>query len=455
MSRNKSAYVCRQCGYDTVKWYGRCPGCGTWNSFDEEISEPQKKSQGLKGILHTLESQPLNEIGTKDMERFFLDNGELDGVLGGGIVPGSLVLVGGEPGIGKSTLLLQIIYTIGVKYGKTLYVSGEESAHQVRMRAERLGVVSSEVLLLTETNIKEIIKYAQEIKPVLMVVDSIQTTYLPEMSSVPGSISQIKQCTAELTSLAKNFNTAVFLVGHVTKEGTLAGPRVLEHMVDTVLYFEGERHHSFRLLRSIKNRFGSTNEIAVFEMQNKGLVPYNNPSQLFLEQRPIGVSGSTVVCTIQGTRPVLLEVQALVTSTMFGNPRRLTSGIDYNRILIILAVLEKIVGLNLSNQDVYVNIAGGFKIEDPAADLAVAAAIVSSFRNIEIDSNIVIIGEVGLGGETRAVTNLDRRLKEALKLGFTKAVVPKGNNIRISEDYHMMINQVTSVSETIEIIVGR
>jgi len=454
LSKNKTIYVCRECGYDTVKWYGRCPGCGAWNTFEEEILsskfplEPEKPAALSK-------PQSICDIVSKDAERMELDKSEIDGVLGGGIVPGSLVLVGGEPGIGKSTLLMQIAQTVGTRFGKTLYVTGEESAYQVRMRAERLGALSPAVLLLTETNVQRILGHARTIRPVLLVLDSIQTVYHPEMSSVPGSVSQVRQCTAEVLRFAKENNTAVFLVGHVTKEGTLAGPRVLEHMVDTVLYFEGERYQSFRLLRAIKNRFGSTNEIAVFEMQHKGLVPYTNPSQVFLKQKPVGVAGSTVVCAMQGTRPVLLEIQALATSTLFGNPRRLASGVDYNRMLIILAVMEKVVGMNLASQDVYINVAGGIRIEDPAVDLAVAVAVASSFRNTEIDSQIAFMGEIGLGGEVRAVTNLDRRLKETAKLGFNKAVVPRGNVLNSCDNPGLDLIRVGSVAEIIDTIIGR
>ncbi len=452
LSKNKTVYICRECGHDSVKWQGRCPGCGAWNTMEEELVSKKLAMTGLGKNATPSKPLPISEVEAKDADRMLLDNEELGGVLGGGIVPGSLILVGGEPGIGKSTLLMQVAYEIALKYGKVLYVSGEESAHQVRMRAERLGTLTPHFLVLTETNMEQIIEYAKKEKPVLMVIDSIQTVFMPEMSAAPGSVSQVRQCAGEALRFAKADNLAIVLVGHVTKEGMLAGPRVLEHMVDTVLYFEGERYHSFRVLRAIKNRFGSTNEIAVFDMQHQGLISFSNLSQLFLAQRPQGVSGSVVVCTIQGTRPVLLEVQALASSTSFGNPRRLTSGVDYNRTLIILAVLEKIVGINLPSQDIYVNIAGGVRVEDPAVDLAIAVAVASSFRNREIDGHTVVMGEIGLGGEVRAVTNLERRLKEAVKMGFKTAVIPKGNQL---EGINLDLFPVTSVAEALDAVMGR
>jgi DNA repair protein RadA/Sms len=454
LAKIKTVYVCRECGCDSVKWQGRCPGCGAWNTMEEEIIAGKKNGViPFEGYLSSTKPVSINDVKTKEEKRMILNNEELKGVLGGGIVPGSLILVGGEPGIGKSTLLLQIAYEIALNYGKVLYVSGEESAHQVKMRAERLGTINPNILVLTETNMENIITYAKKENPVFMIIDSIQTVFLPELSAAPGSVSQVRQCAAYAMRYTKGNNLALVLVGHVTKEGMLAGPRVLEHMVDTVLYFEGERHNSFRLLRAIKNRFGSTNEIAVFDMQHQGLVSVANLSQLFLSQRPQGVSGSVVVSAMQGTRPVLLEVQALSASTSFNNPRRLTSGVDYNKTLIILAVLDKIVGMNLGSQDIYVNIAGGVKIEDPAADLAIAVAVASSFREQEVDGHTVVMGEIGLNGEVRAVTNLERRLKEAEKMGFKTAVIPKGN--RLPNFYNLTLLPVSSVAETLKIIMGR
>lgn len=454
MARSKTVYICHECGCDSVKWQGRCPGCGAWNTMEEEIISNKKNLfSGIEKNINSAKPMPINEVETKESERLVLGNEELNGVLGGGIVPGSLILVGGEPGIGKSTLLLQVAYEVALKYGRVLYVSGEESAQQIKMRAERLGAIDPNVLVLTETNMEHIISYAQKVNPVLMIVDSIQTVFLPEISAAPGSVSQVRQCAAQAMGYTKDNQLALVLVGHVTKEGTLAGPRVLEHMVDTVLYFEGEKHQSFRLLRAIKNRFGSTNEIAVFEMQNQGLVSVTNLSKLFLAQRPEGVSGSVVFSAMQGTRPVLLEVQALSASTSFGNPRRLTSGVDYNKTLIILAVLDKIVGINLSTQDIYVNIAGGVKIEDPAADLAIGVAVASSFRDQEIDGNTVIMGEIGLSGEVRAVANLEKRLKEAAKLGFKTAVIPYGN--KLCESFNLILLPVKSVAEALDVVMER
>jgi DNA repair protein RadA/Sms len=453
LAKSKIVYVCRECGYDAVKWQGRCPGCGAWNTMEEQIISGKINGLNLMSGMISAKPVSINDVKAKEEARMILDNEELKGVLGGGIVPGSLILVGGEPGIGKSTLLLQVAYEIAQKYGKVLYVSGEESAHQIKMRAERLGTIHPDILVLTETNMENIISCARKETPVLMIIDSIQTVFLPEISAAPGSVSQVRQCAAEALRYIKGNNLALVLVGHVTKEGMLAGPRVLEHMVDTVLYFEGEKHNSFRLLRAIKNRFGSTNEIAVFEMQHQGLVSVADLSQLFLSQRPEGVSGSVVVSAMQGTRPVLLEVQALSVATSFNNPRRLTSGVDYNKTLIILAVLDKIVGMNLSSQDIYVNIAGGVRIEDPALDLAIAVAVASSFREQDVDGHTVVMGEIGLNGEVRAVTNIERRLKEAQKMGFKTAVIPMGN--RLSNSFGLTLLPVSSVTETLNVVIGR
>jgi DNA repair protein RadA/Sms len=369
--------------------------------------------------------QSLSQVDLTPVERLITGMPELDGVLGGGLVPGSLVLLGGEPGIGKSTVLLQMALILSQHQGDVLYVSGEESSPQVKMRSERLGALKSHLLLLAENNLELIIYHAKKQKIKVLIVDSIQTVFLPELASAPGSVSQVRQCGAMLLNLAKECGISVILVGHVTKEGTLAGPRVLEHMVDTVLYFEGERSGALRLLRAVKNRFGSTNEIGVFEMTGEGLLPLNDPSAVFLAERGENVAGSAVGCVMQGSRPVLLEVQALASPSNFGNPRRLASGIDYNRLLIIVAVLEKKVGIRLQEQDIYVNLTGGLKVDDPAIDLAVAAAIVSSYKEKALPAGLVVVGEVGLTGEIRQAGQLERRLKEAAKLGFNKAVIPK------------------------------
>ena len=371
-------------------------------------------------------------------------------VLGGGLVPGSLILLGGEPGIGKSTILLQMALLLSQQPGGVLYVSGEESAPQVRMRAERLGAVSDELWLLTENNLELILHYAKKQKKKVLIIDSIQTVFLPELSSAPGSVSQVRQCGAALLKLAKEEGITVILVGHVTKEGTLAGPRVLEHMVDTVLHFEGDRVASLRLLRAVKNRFGSTNEIGVFEMTAKGLMPLTDPAGVFLTHRQQGVAGSAVGCALQGTRPVLLEIQALTSPTNFGNPRRLASGIDYNRLLIIIAVLEKKVGLNLGTQDIYLNITGGLRVDDPAIDLAVAAAIVSSYRESPLPSHMVVMGEVGLTGEIRQTGQMERRLLEVAKLGFQTLIIPKEKGIlKTAADLDLTVYQIQGLDDAL------
>jgi DNA repair protein RadA/Sms len=452
--KNKSVFVCQECGATSFKWQGRCTACGAWNSMVEEISQPV--SGNKKGIMVNSENNkpvPMNKVDLSKVERFKVGIEELDNVLGGGIVPGSFVLLGGEPGIGKSTILLQLALNISQTEGSVLYVSGEESSAQVRMRAERLGTVSDNLWLMTENNLDMIIHHAKQQKCKLLIVDSIQTVFLPELSSAPGSVSQVRQCGSELLRLAKDSGITVILVGHVTKEGTLAGPRVLEHMVDTVLYFEGERINSLRILRAIKNRFGSTNELGVFEMSSRGLIPLADPTGVFLSHHENLVSGSTVGCALQGTRPVMLEIQALTSPSNFGNPRRLASGIDYNRLLIIIAVLEKKVGLNLSNQDIYLNIIGGLKVDDPAIDLAIAAAIVSSYRELPIPSYTVVMGEIGLTGELRPAGQTIRRLTEVKKLGFTTAIVAKEGGINSKgSDLDLTICQSDSLAKALSFL---
>jgi len=431
----KSKFVCSECGYESLKWLGKCPSCNNWNTFSEEVTLPSGKYDAVKPAFTTGSTpQTLSEIGESEGERIATGNLELDRVLGGGVVRGSMVLVGGDPGIGKSTLLLQICECLGDKYS-VLYVSGEESAQQIKMRANRLGVKASNLKLLAETNLDTVIYHAKELKPAVMIVDSIQTMYREDVASAPGSVSQVREATHFLMRLAKENNVAVFIVGHVTKDGAIAGPKVLEHMVDCVLYFEGERNHSYRVLRAVKNRFGSTNEIGVFEMTDKGLLEVENPSLMLLEGRPEKAAGSAVVCTMEGTRPVLSEIQALVSPSGFGTPRRMATGIDYNRVNLIIAVLEKRVGLNLQNQDAYVNIIGGIRLDEPAVDLATALAITSALRNQPIPSSLAAIGEIGLTGELRAVNQIERRLSEVLKLGFKACMIPAANmkNIHIPE----------------------
>ncbi|HEY4390536.1 MAG TPA: DNA repair protein RadA [Paenibacillus sp.] len=426
MAKVKTKFFCTDCGYESPKWYGKCPGCGAWNSMVEE-TEKVVKTQGISsGIFHTKEKPlPIINIESGREPRILTGIGELNRVLGGGIVPGSLVLVGGDPGIGKSTLLLQTSNEMANSGRKVLYVSGEESVRQTKLRAERLGALSPNLYVMCESSIDGIEEAINEVKPDFLVIDSIQTVYMPEVTSAPGSVSQVRECTARFMRVAKGQGIATVLVGHVTKEGAIAGPRMLEHMVDCVLYFEGERHHSYRLLRAVKNRFGSTNEMGIFEMNEAGLEEVLNPSELFLSERPLGVAGSTVVASMEGTRPMLVELQALVASTLFPSPRRMATGVDHNRMNLIIAVLEKRMGMFLQNQDAYVNLAGGVKLDEPAVDLAIAVSIASSFRDVPTKPYDVVFGEVGLTGEVRAVSRVEQRVKEAAKLGFKRVILPE------------------------------
>ncbi len=430
--KQKTKYICNDCGYETTKWMGKCPSCNGWNTFCEALVTSTKHTPALH--VNRARPQPLSEVDVTDYSRITCGIRELDRVLGGGVVRGSLVLVGGDPGIGKSTLLLQLAAHLE-KNATLFYVSGEESEKQLKMRADRLSSDPLSFLVLSETDITVIGATLEEIKPDILIIDSIQTMYHPDISSAPGSVSQVREATLAFMRYAKENGTAVFIVGHVTKDGAIAGPKVLEHMVDCVLYFEGERNHSYRVLRAVKNRFGSTNEIGVFEMTDKGLLEVENPSLMLLEGRPEKAAGSAVVCTMEGTRPVLSEIQALVSPSGFGTPRRMATGIDYNRINLIIAVLEKRVGLNLQNQDAYVNIIGGIRLDEPAVDLATALAITSAFRNQPIPSSLAAIGEIGLTGELRAVNQIERRLSEVLKLGFNACMIPTANmkNIHIPE----------------------
>ncbi len=422
--KTKTSYICSECGYQTAKWLGKCPSCNSWNTMQETVISPAKpelsKSIGSAAIRKN--PKKIREIELGDETRFHTGMRELDRVLGGGVVKGSLVLVGGDPGIGKSTLLLQICQKIGQKI---LYVSGEESERQIKMRAARLGVDTDLLYLMSENNVESILSAIQSVQPDIVIIDSIQTMNCELITSAPGSVPQVREATNAFMKLAKSDNIAMFIVGHVTKDGALAGPRVLEHMVDCVLYFEGDRQLSFRILRAVKNRFGSTNEIGVFDMRSDGLSEVENPSAALLEGRNEQYSGSSIVCAMEGSRGVLAEVQALVAPTGFGNPRRMSSGIDLNRAILMIAVLEKRAGLRLSNSDIYINVAGGLRIEETAVDLGVCAAIASGFRDITIPGDLLFIGEVGLGGELRAVSQLEKRLSEAAKLGFRRAVVPK------------------------------
>ncbi|HQE66518.1 MAG TPA: DNA repair protein RadA, partial [Bacillota bacterium] len=432
MAKVRTKFVCSECGSESPKWMGKCPECGQWNTLVEEVEQRDSQvQQSLAGVLSRPES--LLDISDDIEERLGTGSNELDRVLGGGIVKGSLVLVGGDPGIGKSTLLLQIANNIGNKGKKVLYVSGEESTAQIKLRAFRMDIRSGNIFLVSENNTQNVDIYVRDMKPDILVVDSIQTMYNPVITSAPGSVSQVREATLGLMKIAKQDGIATFIVGHVTKQGSIAGPRVLEHMVDTVLYFEGETHMSYRVLRAVKNRFGSTNEIGIFEMGDKGLTEVVNPSEMLLSGRMEGATGSCVISAMEGTRAMLVEVQALLSHTGFGVPRRNATGVDYNRVALLMAVLEKRVGMQLGSSDSYVNVVGGIKLNEPAADLGIVAAIASSFRDREIDGSTVIIGEVGLAGEVRAVNFAEKRVNEAAKLGFKRCIIP-GNNLNRLND---------------------
>lgn len=447
----KTAFFCQNCGYESSKWMGQCPGCREWNTFVEELTVTASKNtsakNGLGGGLGKSEPVQLSSIEIQEDDRVLTQIEELDRVLGGGIVPGSMVLVGGDPGIGKSTLLLQVCRELTAKQHKVLYISGEESLRQIKLRARRIGEFNDRLLLLCETNLEAVRSTIERTRPEMVVIDSIQTMYNDQVSSAPGSVSQVRESTGVLMQIAKGMGISMFIVGHVTKDGSVAGPRVLEHMVDTVLYFEGDRQVAYRILRSVKNRFGSTNEIGVFEMQEKGLIEVKNPSQAMLNGRPTDASGSVVVCSIEGTRPILIEIQALVTRTNFGLPRRTSVGIDYNRVNLLMAVLEKRAGLHLGDCDAYVNLAGGMKLGEPAIDLGVVMAVVSSFKNKVIDPGILIFGEVGLSGEVRGVSMAETRVKEAEKLGFTTCIMPKANVESIQGTYQIQLLGVANIKE--------
>ena len=422
-----TVFFCQGCGYESSKWMGQCPGCKEWNTFVEEAA-PKKIAGGrVKGVRERAVPVMLKEIELNEEERISTNIGELDRVLGGGIVAGSLLLVGGDPGIGKSTLLLQVCKNLADANHDVMYISGEESLKQIKLRAQRIGEFKDTLTLLCETNLTEIEEVVKAKKPEIVIIDSIQTMYNENVSAAPGSVSQVRESTGTLMMLAKTLGIAIFIVGHVTKEGVVAGPRVLEHMVDTVLYFEGDRHASYRILRGVKNRFGSTNEIGVFEMQGNGLREVTNPSEFMLNGKPVGASGSVVTCSLEGTRPILVEIQALVSDTSFQIPRRTTVGMDFNRINLLLAVLEKRAGMQLGGCDAYVNLTGGMRLSEPSIDLAVVAAVISSYRNIVVDEHTIIFGEVGLTGEVRGVAQAEVRIKEAEKMGFTRCIVPKSN----------------------------
>ena len=451
MAKGKNnVFFCQECGYESSKWVGQCPACKAWNTMVEEIVD--KKSSVTHRQITEVQVAKLNDVQSSSEKRMDTHIEELNRVLGGGIVPGSLVLVGGDPGIGKSTLLLQTCKSLSDQKIAVLYISGEESLQQIKMRADRIGIFSDEMTLLCETNLDLIQGVIEERKPQVVVIDSIQTMFRENVNSAPGSVSQVREATSVLMRLAKEQGIAIFVVGHVTKEGTVAGPRVLEHMVDTVLYFEGDRYASYRILRAVENRFGSTNEIGVFEMCQSGLREVPNPSEYMLDGKPKNASGSIVVCTMEGTRPLLVEIQALVCHSAFGMPRRTAAGVDYNRVNLLMAVLEKNVGVRLADQDAYINIAGGMKVSEPATDLGLVLAIISSFRNRPIAEDMICFGEVGLSGEVRSVNMVEQRIAEAHKLGFKQCILPKVCMKNIQKPDGMLLKGVENVREALEIL---
>lgn len=460
----ETAFFCRECGYESAKWSGQCPACKAWNTFVEEPVSKAKQVRGLADVTRNKTNKPqtggkmrvepvsLSAISTKDRDRVTTHIRELDRVLGGGIVGGSLVLVGGDPGIGKSTLLLQMCYNLAADGKRVLYISGEESLSQIKLRAQRIGNASDTLMVLCETSLEQIEEVLVETKPEIVIIDSIQTMYREEIASAPGSVAQVRETTAVLMQLAKGLDISIFIVGHVTKEGVVAGPRMLEHMVDTVLYFEGDKNAAYRILRSVKNRFGSTNEIGVFEMRQEGLAEVANPSEYMLNGRPLEASGSAVVCLLEGTRPLLVEIQALVCDSNFGLPRRTAAGADYNRVNLLMAVLEKRAGIHLSGSDAYVNIAGGLKVNEPAVDLGIVMALVSSFRNRPMPEDTIVFGEVGLAGEVRAVSQPQIRINEAVKLGFKKCILPEVCLKNVKKTDKINLIGISSVGDAIKLI---
>ena len=452
MAKGKATiFFCQDCGYESSKWMGQCPGCGGWNTFVEEVIDKSAPAKVRKEAAKA-EVVKIADIKTGREERLTTGLKELDRVLGGGIVKGSLVLVGGDPGIGKSTLLLQVCRNLSVQKTDVLYISGEESLQQIKIRAERIGEFGDTLSLLCETNLDTIKEVISRTKPEIVVIDSIQTMYNENITSAPGSVSQVREATGVLMQIAKGLGISIFIVGHVTKEGVVAGPRVLEHMVDTVLYFEGDRHAAYRILRGVKNRFGSTNEIGVFEMCNEGLREVENPSEYMLSGKPEGASGSVVACSMEGTRPILLEIQALVCHSNFGMPRRTAAGADYNRVNLLMAVLEKRAGIHLSGSDAYVNIAGGMKVNEPAMDLGIVMALVSSFRNRPMMENTIVFGEVGLAGEVRAVSQPQIRINEAVKLGFGNCILPQVCLKNIKKTDKINLIGISSVKDAVKLI---
>ena len=458
MAKEKTVYICSACGYETPRWMGKCPGCGSWNTLEEQAGVSAASAAPVKANKQRggtgAKAMRLEEIPEESAVRASTGIGELDRVLGGGVVEGSLMLVGGDPGVGKSTLLLQASEHLAKAGARVLYISGEESARQIKMRARRLGVTSENLLILSENAMDAAEKRWEEIQPDYMIIDSIQTMYRPDMASAPGSVSQVRECASLLMRMAKTTGCAVFLVGHVTKEGAIAGPRILEHMVDVVLYFEGDRQHDHRILRAVKNRFGSVNELGLFEMRETGMAEVENPSEMLLSERAKNVPGSCVIPAIEGSRPMLVDVQALALQTAYGTPRRTTNGFDSGRLALLLAVLEKRAGVSLFNQDVYINVAGGLSLSEPAADLALCAAVASSVKESCIPGDWAVMGEVGLAGEIRAISQCERRLAECARLGFTSAVIPRQNARNIRKIDGMRIYGVETLAEAVSILIG-
>ena len=446
----KTIFVCNECGYESAKWMGKCPACNSWNTFFEQKIEKITEN-GMKISKEINKPKALNSYKGEEVARTSTGFGELDRVLGGGIVKGSLILLGGEPGIGKSTLILQLCNKIHGE-GKVLYVSGEESAEQIKLRADRLGIDNDDIMFLGETDISIINENIEELQPKLVIIDSIQTMYSDELSAAAGSVSQVREITSQIMRMCKSKGITTIIIGHVTKDGTIAGPRVLEHMVDTVLYLEGERYFSYRILRGVKNRFGSTNEIGMFEMKGEGLVEITNPSQILISERDDNPSGSAIVASIEGTRPMLIELQALTTLSVFGIPKRTANGLDYNRLAVLIAVLEKRANLNIGGQDIYVNVVSGMKLNEPSIDLGVLCVCASSFKNVPIPKDTVIMGEVGLTGEVRRINMIEKRLKEAEKMGFKRCIIPENNKKYLEEKYKMEIVGVKDVREALRVL---
>lgn len=447
--KNSTIFVCSECGYESSKWLGKCPACNKWNTFYEEKAIPTSKSTGVSKDKSKIEVVKLNEVKQTETVRIKTGLEELDRVLGGGFVSGSLTLLGGEPGIGKSTLILQICNTIKID-GKILYISGEESADQIKLRADRLKINKDNLLFLSETDIDNVEYALEKYEPKFVIIDSIQTMYSSEITSAPGSVSQVREITARIMKMCKMANITTIIIGHVTKDGNIAGPRVLEHMVDTVLYIEGERYFSYRVLRGVKNRFGSTNELGMFEMENEGMVEIKNPSSILISEREGNPAGSIIVVSIEGTRPILLELQALTVPSVFGIPRRNAIGIDYNRLTLLMAVIEKRAGYNLGSQDAYLNIVGGIRVNEPALDLGIVLATVSSYKNKSIGNDVVAIGEVGLTGEVRSVNMIERRIKEAEKMGYKTIIIPQSNKKVLKDKFDLDIIGVADINQALK-----